>query len=125
MPAELVLSMYVKLCVCVCMCVWERERVYTFQLMNYYYFFPVVFVAHFDASMTGVGGSHITQCGFPTQIQMQCVSMVGLNKTKTRYSLALDETLLSIMTVFYVGVLYPCHQALKWATNIYNIKKET
>ncbi len=52
-------------------------------------------------------------------------SMVGLNKTKTRNSLALDGTLLSVMTVIYVGVLYPCHQASKCATNIYNRKKET
>ncbi len=51
--------------------------------------------------------------------------MVGLNKTKTRNSLALDGTLLSVMTVLYVGVLYPCHQASKCATNIYNRKKET
>ncbi len=66
--------------------------------------------------------------GFPTQIQMQCacsvLSMVGLNKTKTRSSLALDGKLLSVMTVLYVGVLYPCHQASKCATNIYNRKKK-
>ncbi len=34
--------------------------------------------------------------------------MVGLNKTKTRNSLALDGTLLSVMTVLYVGVLFYC-----------------
>ncbi len=51
-------------------------------------------------------------------------SMVGLNKTKTRNSLALDGTLLSIMTVLYVGARSPLqgHQASKCVTNIYNRK---
>ncbi len=104
--------------VCV-LCVREREREYTFLLM---FFFSVVFVANVDALMTGVEGF---QCGFPTQIQMQCAFHGGLNKTKTRNSLALDGTLLSGMTVLYVGVLYPCHRASKCATNIYNRKKAT
>ncbi len=88
-----------------------------------------MFVAHFDALMTGVGCFHIKQCGFPTQIQMQgacsVLSMVGLNKTKTRNSLALDGKLLSVMTMLYVGVLYPCHQASKCAKKHLQQKKET
>ncbi len=39
-------------CVCVCVCVCEREK--KFQRM-FFSFFPVMFVAHFDALMTGVG----------------------------------------------------------------------
>ncbi len=58
--AELALSMYVKLSVCVSECVCERENTFHFIL-----FFSVVFVAHFDALMTGVGGSYIKHCGFP------------------------------------------------------------
>ncbi len=54
-------------------------------------FFSVVFVAHFDALMTGVGGSHIKHCGFPTQIQ------------KTNNSLAPDGTIFSIMTSALCG----------------------
>ncbi len=54
-------------------------------------FFSVVFVAHFDALMTGVGSSHIKHCGFPTQIQ------------KTNNSLAPDGTIFSIMTSALCG----------------------
>lgn len=56
-------------------------------------------------------------------------SMVGLNKTKTRNSLALDGTLSSIMTVKMAGLEpqgfkweppTPVLKASKPATNIYN-----
>ncbi len=79
---------------CVCVCERERERErgrererekereYTFQLMNYYYFFPVVFVAHFNALMTGVGVFHIKHCGFHTQIQVQCVFHGGFEQNQ-------------------------------------------
>ncbi len=44
----------------VCVCVREREREYTFPLM---FFLSVVFVANFDALMTGVEDSPNTKLG--------------------------------------------------------------
>ncbi len=49
---------------------------------TYFSFFSVVFVANFDALMTGVGGSHIKQCGFPIQIQMQCAFHGGVEQNQ-------------------------------------------
>ncbi len=50
-------------CVCVCVCVSERERERERERVHISayecFFFSVVFVSHFDALMTGVGGSHI------------------------------------------------------------------
>ncbi len=133
MPTEQQCSMYIlythsrsscaRVCVCVCVCEREREHISAYVCFFFFFFF-LLFVAHFDVLMTGVGGSHIKHCGFPYfKCRCSVFSMVGLNKT--RNSLTLDGTLLSIMTVLYVGVLYPCHQASKCATNIYNRKKET
>ncbi len=67
---------------CVCVCERERERERVHISAYECFFFSVVFVAHFDALMTGVGGSHIKHCGFPTQIQMQCVFHGGFEQNQ-------------------------------------------
>ncbi|CAL8340948.1 unnamed protein product [Boreogadus saida] len=59
-------------------------------------------------------GISLSACGDgrlkPCTLIAQCTTVVGLNKTKTRNSLALDGTLSSIMTI-KMADLEPC---FKW-----------
>ncbi len=95
-------------------CEREKERVH----LSAYVFFPVVFVAHFDALMTG---RRLTNKALWHKFRCSVFSMVGLNKTKTRNSL--ERYYISWQCFMWEPSTH--HQALTRNRHLQQKKKET